>query len=266
MIDYNQWSEIRKVVPLVHQITNPVTVNGCANITLACGGSPLMADAIEEVEDIVSKSQALTLNIGTVTLPLWETMQKAGKTANRLGIPVVLDPVGVGASRFRQKVINGLLEEIDFAVIRGNASEIATICGEVSGKGVDSEQLEVEEYRKLYRTFAEENNVVLSVSGPIDYVTDGEREAWIENGVPLLSQVTGTGCMLTAVTGTCLGAGMDPFTAAVLSLGAVGISGEKAAKRLTEKEGTASFQVYFFDEISLLTAEDLKREAKIRIA
>lgn len=265
MIEFVKWNEVRKVVPLVHQITNPVTVNSCANVTLACGGSPVMADATEEVEEIVSKSQALTLNIGTITTPLWEAMRKAGRTANHLGIPVVLDPVGVGASGFRQRVIKELLEEIDFAVIRGNASEIATICGEVSGKGVDSEHLEVEEYRKLYRSFAKEKNVVLSVSGPTDYVTDSKREAWIDNGVPLLAKVTGTGCMLTAVTGTCVGAGIDAFTAAILSLCAVGISGEKAAKRLTDREGTGSFQIYFLDAISSLTAEDLEREAKIRI-
>lgn len=265
MFKPTDWKQIREQNPLIHQITNVVTVNDCANITLACGASPVMADAVEEVEEMVSISNALTINIGTLNQSHIEAMCLAGKRANILGIPVVLDPVGVGATHFRYETVQRLLREVHFSVIRGNASEISTLCGKRSGKGVDAAGTRAQDLETEFRSLANDLQTVLSVSGPIDYVTDGSREAWISNGTPTLSQVTGTGCMLTALTGSCLGTGLDPFVGALLVLVAVGVAGEKAEKACLEEDGIGTFRIKFFDQISRFTGEELIKDGKVRV-
>lgn len=265
MLQATLWSQIRERNPLIHQITNVVTVNDCANITLAVGASPVMADAVEEVEEMVSYSGALTINIGTLNQAHIAAMILAGKAANRLGVPVVLDPVGAGATQFRVATTKRLLQEVKFAVIRGNASEIATLCGTRSGKGVDASGVDSVSLEQEFQVLAKELGTVLSVSGAVDYVTDGVKEAWISNGTPTLTQVTGTGCMLTAVTGSCLGGGIEAFDAAVLSLVAVGLAGEKAEATLQADEGIGTFRMRFFDQISCFTGRELAEEGKVRV-
>src|SRR5216684_1218633 len=222
---------LRDGKPLVHQITNYVVMNETANATLALGALPVMAHAREEVEEMVRLAGALVLNIGTLS-PHWvEAMLLAGKAANEHGIPVVLDPVGAGATRFRTETARRLLDEVKVAVLRGNQGEIATLVGigaEVRGVesiGVDSEPAE------LARTSARNLGVVASVTGVVDYVSDGARVVAIANGHELLASVTGTGCMSSAITGCFLAVARDtPVEAAAASLAAFGVAGEDAAR------------------------------------
>lgn len=257
------WEKIREIHPLIHQITNSVTINDCANITLACGASPVMADAEEEVEEMVVQSQSLALNMGTLSPSYFSAMIKAGKAANHKKIPVVFDPVGVGATTYRLQSAERLLEEVQFAVIRGNASEISTLCGLRAGKGVDSDT-ELETLLPAIQKLAKRLNSVIAVSGPIDYVTDGEREAQIFNGTPLLSKVTGTGCMATSVISCCLGAGLEAFEGAVTAYMAVGLAGEWA-ERIKEEVGSGTFRVNFMDGISQMNNQWLAKEGKIHV-
>jgi hydroxyethylthiazole kinase len=266
MIDWNGWEKIAEKNPLIHQITNVVTVGDCANITLACGASPVMAYSLKEVEEMAAQSQALTLNLGTLDEEQIEAMIRAGQAANRHRVPVVLDPVGAGATSYRFQAVRRLLEQVKFAVIRGNLSEIATLCNERSGKGVDSADTRLEERTEAIRGLARETGAVISVSGPVDFVTDGWREARIENGTPLLAKVTGTGCMLTAVTGSALGAGLPAFDAAVIALVAVGLAGDQAERSLGPEEGIGTFRMRFFDRIFFMTNEKVQREGRVRFS
>ena len=195
--------------PLVHNITNYVTVNDCANIVLASGGAPLMADDINEVEDIVSISNALCINIGTLNKRTIESMVKAGKKANELGIPVVLDPVGVGASDLRNEAIKILIDEIKFSVIKGNMSEIKALYTKAKNAGgVDVQEEDVihndniEESIKFVKKVANRFDSVIAVTGAIDIVTDGEKVNLIRNGHEMMSRITGTGCMTGSVIAT----------------------------------------------------------------
>lgn len=264
-MDWKLWERIAEVHPLIHQITNVVTVNDCANITLACGASPVMADALEEAAEMAAASNAVVLNIGTLRQEQLEAMAQAGEAANKHGVPVVLDPVGAGATRLRMEAVDRLLKRVKFSVIRGNLSEIGTLCGQRSGRGVDADREGLDSLLPSIRNLAKELQTVIAVSGPVDYVTDGEREAYVENGTPLLTQVTGTGCMLTAVIGCCLGAGIEPFHAAILSLAAVGIAGEKAEASLTEKEGIGTFRIRFFDEMFRMNGKTLEHAGKVKL-
>lgn len=264
-MDWKLWERIAEVHPLIHQITNVVTVNDCANITLACGASPVMADALEEAAEMAAASNAVVLNIGTLRQEQLEAMAQAGESANKCGVPVALDPVGAGATRLRMEAVDRLLKRVKFSVIRGNSSEIGTLCGQRSGRGVDADQEGLDSLLPSIRSLAKDLQTVIAVSGPVDYVTDGEREAYVENGTPLLTRVTGTGCMLTAVIGCCLGAGIQPFHAAILSLAAVGIAGEKAEASLSEKEGIGTFRIRFFDEMFRMNSETLEQAAKVKL-
>src|SRR5438477_1701753 len=222
---------LRESKPLVHQITNYVVMNETANATLALGALPVMAHAREEVEEMVAIAGALVLNIGTLS-PHWvEAMLLAGRAANERGIPVVLDPVGAGATTYRTETAKRILDEVDVAVLRGNAGEVATLVG------VDAEVRGVESIGAggdpagLARTAARSLGVVASVTGPVDHVSDGERAIAIENGDPLLAAVTGTGCMSSAITGCFLAVAADrPVEAAAEALVAFGVAGEDAAR------------------------------------
>jgi len=212
---------LREAKPLVHQITNYVVMNETANATLALGALPVMAHAREEVEEMVGLASALVINIGTLSPPWIEAMLLAGKAANAKGIPVVVDPVGAGATRFRTETARRLLDEFDVAVLRGNAGEVATLVGaEAEVRGVESIAA-AGEPAELAREAGRRLDLVASVTGPVDHVSDGHRLLAVANGHELLGTVSGTGCMSTAITGCFLAARADaPLEAAAEALAA----------------------------------------------
>src|SRR5262245_9594661 len=198
---------MRERKPLVHKITNYVVMNETANATLALGALPVMAHAREEVEEMVGLAGALVINIGTLSPPWVEAMLLAGRAANERGVPVVLDPVGAGATRYRTETAKRILDDVDVTVLRGNAGEVATLVGvDAEVRGVESVG-DTGDPASLAREAARALGVVASVTGPVDHVSDGARVLAIANGHPLLASITGTGCMSTAVTGCFLAAG-----------------------------------------------------------
>ena len=250
---------LRETKPLVHQITNYVVMNETANATLALGALPVMAHAREEVAEMVQIAGALVLNIGTLSPPWVDAMLIAGKAANERGVPVVLDPVGAGATTYRTDTAKRILDEVDVSVLRGNAGEVATLVGaaaEVRGvesidSGGDAAELAREAGRRL--------GLVASVTGAVDHVSDGERSAAIENGHPLMASITGTGCMSTALTG-CFLAVAEPFDAAVEALVAFGVAGEDAAQGA---RGPGSFHVALYDALAALDPATLDGRARV---
>jgi hydroxyethylthiazole kinase len=262
--------EVHRKKPLIHHITNYVTVNDCANIVLAIGASPIMADDIEEVETITSISSALVLNIGTLNRRTIESMLAAGKKANALNIPVILDPVGAGASELRNRTTEKLLKEIKISVLRGNMSEIRFVAGlEADTKGVDASDADLvrgtETGRAVAEKVAKELGCVTTITGATDIVSDGVRTILIENGTKLLSNVTGTGCMCTSLVGAFCGVADDTLIAAAGAILSLGIAGELAAARAGDK-GNGSFHLAIIDAVSKLTAETLTGRAKIQEA
>ena len=253
--------ELRERKPLVHQITNYVVMNETANATLALGALPVMAHAREEVEEMVALAGALVLNIGTLS-PHWiEAMLLAGKAANERGVPVVLDPVGAGATRFRTETARRLLDEVKVAVLRGNQGEVATLVGvQAEVRGVESIGAGGEP-ADLARTAARNLGLVASVTGAIDHVSDGDRVLAVANGHELLAAVTGTGCMSSAITGCFLAVARDrPLEAAVGALAAFGVAAEDAAR---DAKGPGSFHVGLYDALAALEPETLDARAKI---
>jgi len=253
--------ELRERKPLVHQITNYVVMNETANATLALGALPVMAHAREEVEEMVALAGALVLNIGTLS-PHWiEAMLLAGKAANEHGVPVVLDPVGVGATRFRTETARRLLDEVKVAVLRGNQGEIATLVGvRAEVRGVESIGAGGEP-ADLAREAAQSLELVASVTGPIDHVSDGDRALAVANGHPLLAAVTGTGCMSSAITGCFLAVAQDTaLEAAAAALAAFGVAAEDAAR---DAKGPGSFHVGLYDALAALEPETVDARAKI---
>jgi hydroxyethylthiazole kinase len=250
---------VRERKPLVHQITNYVVMNETANATLALGALPVMAHAREEVAEMVRLAGALVLNIGTLS-PHWvDAMLIAGKAANAAGVPVVLDPVGAGATSYRTETAERILDEVDVAVLRGNAGEVATLVGvEAEVRGVESIAAG-DDAAVIARAAASALGVVASVTGPVDHVSDGDRAAAIANGHPLLAAVTGTGCMSSAITG-CFLAVAEPFDAAVAALVAFGVAGEDAAR---DANGPGSFHVGLYDALAALDPESLDGRARI---
>jgi hydroxyethylthiazole kinase len=250
---------VRERKPLVHQITNYVVMNETANATLALGALPVMAHAKEEVAEMVRLAGALVLNIGTLA-PHWvESMLIAGKAANEAGVPVVLDPVGVGATTYRTETAKRILDKVEVAVLRGNAGEVATLVGvDAEVRGVESITAG-EDAAALARAAASSLGVVASVTGPVDHVSDGDRAAAIANGHPLLAAVTGTGCMSSAITG-CFLAVDEPFDAAVAALVAFGVAGEDAARAA---KGPGSFHVGLYDALAALDPESLDARARV---
>lgn len=258
---------------LIHNITNYVTVNDCANILLACGASPIMADDCSEVEEITSICSGLNINIGTLNQSTIEAMFLAGKKANMLGHPVLLDPVGVGASRLRTKTAVELLEEIKFTVIRGNISEIKTLAlGSGKTNGVDANVEDIITLNNLESTinfakkFAKEINAIIVITGAIDLVVDKDRVACIYNGDPMMSKVTGTGCQLSALSTAFIAANKaNYFEALVASVCVMGIAGELAKQRMSELDGNSSYRNYIIDAIYNLTPDELVKRAKYEI-
>jgi hydroxyethylthiazole kinase len=253
--------ELRERKPLVHQITNYVVMNETANATLALGALPVMAHAREEVEEMVALAGALVLNIGTLS-PHWvDAMLLAGKAANEHGIPVVLDPVGAGATRYRTETARRLLDEVKVAVLRGNQGEVATLVGvEAEVRGVESIGAGSEP-ADLARTAARNLGLVAAVTGPVDHVSDGDRVLAVANGHELLATVTGTGCMSSAITGCFLAvARARPLEAAAAALAAFGVAAEDAAPAA---KGPGSFHVGLYDALAGLEPETLDARARI---
>ncbi|MGN6430839.1 MAG: hydroxyethylthiazole kinase [Gaiellaceae bacterium] len=251
---------IRERKPLVHQITNYVVMNETANATLALGALPVMAHAREEVEEMASLAAALVLNIGTLSPPWVEAMLSAGRAANEAGAPVVLDPVGAGATRYRTETALRLLDEVDVAVVRGNAAEIATLAGrEAEIRGVESMgasdaagELAIGAARKL--------GTVVAVTGAVDHVSDGRQTLTVANGDPLLATITGSGCMSTAITGCFLAVRPEaPLAAAAEALVAFGVAGEDAARTA---RGPGSFHAALYDALYALDPSTLDERAR----
>lgn len=260
--------QVKEKTPLVHHITNYVTVNDCANIVLALGGSPVMADDEAEVEEMVSIASSLVINIGTLNSRTINSMILAGKKANELNVPVILDPVGVGATSLRTKTAKLLLENIQFDVIRGNLSEIKVLAGLSSKtRGVDvdvEEKDEIEGRKKLGEELSKKLNSVIAITGKVDSISYNDKTYLIYNGHPMLSQVTGTGCMCSSLIGAFLGTGEDKHIATVLGVLTMGISGERAYKAVTDKDlGTGSFRTAIIDSVSNITPEIIYEYAKI---
>ncbi|MGB2953358.1 MAG: hydroxyethylthiazole kinase [Gaiellaceae bacterium] len=251
--------DLREREPLVHQITNYVVMNETANATLALGALPVMAHAPQEVEEMVGLAGALVLNIGTLSDGWIESMLIAGKAANGRGVPVVLDPVGAGATRYRTDTARRILDEVDIAVLRGNAGEVANTIGRAAEvRGVESIG-GAEHGAELARAASQELGTVVAVTGPVDHVSDGERVLSVANGHELLSRVTGTGCMATAITG-CFLAVSEPLRAAVAALVAFGVAGEAAA---TDAKGPGSFHANLYDALAALEPAALDDRAKV---
>jgi hydroxyethylthiazole kinase len=253
--------ELRERKPLVHQITNYVVMNETANATLALGALPVMAHAREEVEEMVSLAGALVLNIGTLSRHWVEAMVLAGRTANAAGVPVVLDPVGAGATRYRTETARTLLDEVDVTVVRANQGEIATLLGVAAEvRGVESIEVEADP-ADLARRAASALGTVASVTGPVDHVSDGERVVAVANGHELLASVTGTGCMSSALTGCFLAVKRDaPVEAAAEALAAFGVAAEAAA---VDAGGPGSFHVGLYDALAALDPGTLDEHARI---
>ena len=252
---------LRERKPLVHQITNYVVMNETANATLALGALPVMAHAREEVEEMVGLAGALVLNIGTLS-PHWvDAMLAAGKGANARGVPVVLDPVGAGATSYRTDTARRILAEVEVAVLRGNAGEVATLVGvEAEVRGVESIGA-AGEPAHLAREAARALGVVASVTGAVDHVSDGETVLAVANGHELLAAVSGTGCMSSAITGCFLAAKPDDLLAAAAeALAAFGVAGEDAAR---DAKGPGSFHVNLYDALAGLDPDSLDERADV---
>ena len=263
--------KVRERRPLIHNITNYVTVNDCANILLACGGSPIMADDPDEAEEITSLCGGLNINIGTLNAHTIPSMLLAGKKANALGHPAVLDPVGAGASRLRTETALELLENVRFSVIRGNVSEIRTLAtGSGNTQGVDADLADTVTRENLAQTaafakaFAKKTGAVIAMTGAIDVIADADRACAIFNGHPMMSRITGTGCQLSAMTAAYVTADPeDPFGAAAAAVCAMGVCGELAFERMTPQDGNSSYRDYIIDAICNLDGETLENRAKI---
>lgn len=250
---------VRSVKPLVHNITNVVVTNFTANGLLALGASPVMAYAKEEAADMAKISGALVLNIGTLNETEIEAMILAGKSANKHDVPVIFDPVGAGATQYRTDTAKRILDEVKISVIRGNAAEIANVAGrQWSIKGVDAGEGEGDVIA-LAQTAAEQLGTVVVVTGKDDIVTDGKTTYAVHNGHPILTKVTGTGCLLTSVIGAFAAVESDLLLASVSALVFYGVAAEQAAKKKGSK-GPGSFQIEFLNQLALVSSADVEKK------
>jgi len=259
-------NKVRENKPLVHHITNYVTVNDCANITLAIGASPVMADAVGEAADIAAIAQAVVLNMGTLNERTIPSMIAAGISANARGVPVIFDPVGAGASKLRNDTAASLIEKVKLSVIRGNISEIKFISGVSSQtKGVDASDNDIaaEESAGLTaKTLAQKLGCVVVISGAVDAISDGKKTVFAENGHPMLGKLTGTGCMCSSLIGSFCGiAPHEPLAAAAAAMLCMGIAGGLAYENSGQR-GSGSFRVALHDAVSRLDAAVFERMAK----
>lgn len=247
---------IRLQAPLVQNITNYVVMNITANALLAIGASPVMAHAEEEVEDMLNIASSLVINIGTLSNSWVTAMIKAGKAAKDRGIPVVLDPVGAGATAYRTKTSLQIIKECRPGVIRGNASEIMALVNDQGNtKGVDS-MTSPETALQAAEILAKDTGAVVVISGPVDYILDGHTVIQVRNGASMMGRVTGLGCMATALAGAFMAVNRDFFLASAHAMTVMGIAGELAAKR---SDGPGTMQVYILDSLYKLTGEEISK-------
>ena len=270
--------DIKEKNALTHCITNSVTINDCANAVLAIGGSPFMAEDAEELEEVVTIADVLVINIGKLSKNQIKSMKISAETANRTNTPIVLDPVGVGVTELRNETTMNLIENYDIAAIRGNISEIKAIAKLVGvldesnvAKGVDVnvDDIITEENLKangeLISTLANELNTVILASGPIDILSDGTTTVAIDNGDDMMPLITGSGCMLSSIVGSCVG-GSNPFDGSLIAILAMNIAGEKARAKVDKRdEGTGSFRAYLIDYLYKTNSETLINESNIMI-
>ena len=265
-------SQVRERSPLIQCITNFVTVNDCANILLAAGASPTMAQDIREVEESVAGANGLVCNLGAIDLV--DSMILAGKRANQLGIPVVLDPVAAGGTALRRELSAKLLSEVRFAAIRGNASEIRALAGQMSrGSGVDVSAWDAITPENLAQSvalisgLARQSGAVIAVSGVMDVVSDGTQTVLLHNGCATMARITGSGCMLTTLIGAfCAAVPEHPFEATCAAMAAMGVCGEIAEeKRLRNKTGNATFRTDLIDAVFNLTEQELKERTHYEV-
>lgn len=252
---------LREKRPLVHHITNYVTVNDCANVTLFIGAAPVMAEAREEVADMVSLAGALVLNIGTLGKEQVDSMFIAGHKANELGVPIILDPVGAGATRYRTEVAARMLQQLSINIIKGNAGEIGTLAG-TGGvvRGVDSEGITGDPVQAC-RGLADMTGATVVMSGAADIVTDGKRTVMVDNGHAMMGRISGTGCMASSLVGAFAATSGDRVAASMAALAAFGIAGERAARNVA---GPYAFKAALMDEVAALTPDDLRRHTRTR--
>ena len=255
---------VRAAVPLVHNITNYVTVNDCANALLAIGGSPIMADDLGEAADITAISKALVLNIGTLNARTVEAMLASGRRANELGIPVVLDPVGAGASALRNETVRRLLREVRFFAVRGNLSELSFLAGlQVHTKGVDVAERDAgNDAVAVARQVAQDYSCTAAVTGVVDTISDGRRVVRIKNGSMLLGKVTGTGCMSSAMLGAFAAVEQDGVVAAAAAVLSMALAGE-LAEEIAGDVGLGSFHMVVLDGLSKMSAQMFEERARI---
>ena len=264
---------VRKNVPLVHNITNYVTVNDVANVLLACGGSPIMSDEPEDVEDITTICGGLNINIGTLNKQTIEGMFRAGRKAAELGHTILLDPVGAGASKLRTDTAVKLMDEIHFTVIRGNISEIKTLAlGSGTTKGVDADVADAvtEETLdlavKFVKDFAKKADTVVAITGAIDLVSDGDRCFVIRNGRPEMGKITGTGCQLSGLTTAFVVANPDnKLEAAAAAVCTMGLAGEIGWSRMQDGDGNSTYRNRIIDAIFNMDKDTLDKGAKYEI-
>lgn len=271
-------NEVKSKNPLTHCITNFVTVNDCANAVLAIGASPIMSEDIEEVAEVVSIADALVINIGKLSHEQVEAMKISSAQANKINTPVILDPVGVGISQLRNKVTLELIENYKLAAIRGNITEIKTIAkltGIISesntAKGVDVSESDIitqdnlNENADVISKLAAKLDTVILASGPIDILSDGETTIAIDNGDEMMPYITGSGCMLSSIVGSCIGA-TNPLEGTLLAALLMAISGEKARSKVdNENAGTGSFRAYLIDYLYKLDGQTLINKSNIEI-
>lgn len=263
---------VRTSTPLVHCITNYVTVNDCANALLACGGSPIMSDEPEDVVDITNICGGLVLNIGTLNKQTIAGMRAAGKRASELGHPIVLDPVGAGASALRTAIASEILDTMDVAVIRGNMSEIKAVAGaSVATRGVDvnPDDVVTDENLAASAAFAKElakkTGAIIAITGAIDIVANDERAFAIRNGSAIMGKITGAGCMLSCLVGAYSVANKENMLDGVVAaIAGEGLCGQIAAERMTEADGNGSFRTYLLDAMYNLDAATLADGALVQ--
>lgn len=267
----NALENVRASVPLVHNITNYVTVNDCANVLLACGGSPIMSDEPADVADITSICGGLVINIGTLNARSIEAMHVAGKRAAELGHVIVLDPVGAGASELRTQTASELLDELPITVIRGNMSEVKALAGaSAATRGVDvnPDDAVTDDNLAASAAFACElsakTGAIVAITGAIDIVADATCAYAIRNGHPIMGKITGAGCMLTCVVAAYAVANPDNMLEAVVAaVAGEGLAGQVAAARMTKEDGNGTFRTYFLDAMYSMTGDALEAGAKV---
>lgn len=271
-------SQIKEKNPLTHCITNSVTINDCANAVLAIGGSPFMAEDAEELAEVVTIADVLVINIGKLSKEQINSMHVSAKVANETKTPIVLDPVGVGVTQLRNKTTLDLINDYDIAAIRGNISEIKSIAKLVgvidennTAKGVDVniDDIITEENLsangEIIKELANKLSTTILASGPIDILSDGTTTIAIDNGDDMMPLITGSGCMLSSIVGTCIG-GSAPLEGTLIAILAMNLAGEKARAKVEEKdEGTGSFRTYLIDYLYKTNVESLVNESNIEI-